>query len=201
MTHTLASYLYRRGLAAGLAGLAVAAAAPQARAQTGNPPAGPATSVPPSDAEVLLNLFQKRGIISEQDVKEAHEALAARTNNFPPPPPSPWKILQCHQEHPTLRRRAIPRPVPVASTTPPERLPIPTTGNDTATRCGWECAAMSPMISIMACGWKPPPIRGLLGPPLAATARQDRLRLRTRAAAASIWARPTWAGTRLIGMK
>jgi hypothetical protein len=32
----------------------------------------------PSDADVLLNLFQKKGLISDQDVKEAHAALDAR---------------------------------------------------------------------------------------------------------------------------
>ena len=33
----------------------------------------------PSDADVLLNLFQKKGLISDQEVKEAHAALAARS--------------------------------------------------------------------------------------------------------------------------
>ena len=41
---------------------------------------------------MLLDLFQRKGIISEQDVKDAHEALAARTNALATPAISPWKI-------------------------------------------------------------------------------------------------------------
>lgn len=41
-------------------------------------PATTTPSGPASDAEVLLNLFQKKGLVSEQDAKEAREALAAR---------------------------------------------------------------------------------------------------------------------------
>ena len=51
-----------------LAGLAADAVAPAKAAQ-------------PSDADVLLNLFQKKGLISEQDVKEAHDALASRNKD------------------------------------------------------------------------------------------------------------------------
>jgi len=87
---------FRRGLTASLLGLAMAASVADAGAQASTPSAtsstAPAVATPPSDAEVLLNLFQKRGIISEQDVKDAHEALAARTNTIPPPPASSWKI-------------------------------------------------------------------------------------------------------------
>jgi hypothetical protein len=46
----------------------------------------------PSDADVLLNLFRKKGIISDQDVQDAHDALAARTNTFVPPQNSFFKI-------------------------------------------------------------------------------------------------------------
>ena len=52
-------------------------------------PSTPTATAAPSDADVLLNLFQKRGLISDQDVKEAHEALASRTNAIVA---SPWKM-------------------------------------------------------------------------------------------------------------
>lgn len=52
----------------------------------------PVRKAPPSDADVLLDLFQRKGLISEQDVKDAREALDARTNTPTAPISSPWKI-------------------------------------------------------------------------------------------------------------
>ena len=52
-----------------------------------------------SDADVLLNLFQKKGLISDQDVKDAHEALAARTNSrAPEAAASMWKIANTFEK-------------------------------------------------------------------------------------------------------
>jgi hypothetical protein len=72
-----------------LAALPIAALA----ADGGTAPASsstPAKTGPPSDADVLLDFFQKKGLISNKDVEEAHEALASRTNAAPNI--SPWKI-------------------------------------------------------------------------------------------------------------
>jgi hypothetical protein len=51
-------------------------AAAQSTAPATSSSATPTANTAPSDADVLLNLFQNRGLISVQDVKEAHEALA-----------------------------------------------------------------------------------------------------------------------------
>lgn len=46
----------------------------------------------PSDADIILNMLQKKGVISEQDAKDARSALAARTNQAGAPFPPVWKI-------------------------------------------------------------------------------------------------------------
>lgn len=71
--------LCRLALAGSLAGLPLAAAL----AADSTPPATPANGAPaktaaPSDSDVLLNLFLKKGLISDEDVKQAHEALSSR---------------------------------------------------------------------------------------------------------------------------
>ncbi|MCX6902700.1 MAG: putative porin [Verrucomicrobia bacterium] len=90
------SRLLRFALVPTLAGLPVAAAAADAgatpTAARTDPQSAPAKAGSPSDAEVLLNLFQKKGVITDQDAKDAREALAARTNAAPAMPPLTWKI-------------------------------------------------------------------------------------------------------------
>jgi hypothetical protein len=95
MTNPIPARLARFALATALAGLAIGLTASDATAQSATQSTATNTSQP-SDADVLLNLFQKRGLISDQDVQDAHAALASRTNASvaasPPVPASPWKI-------------------------------------------------------------------------------------------------------------
>jgi hypothetical protein len=87
MSDSLPRKLSQFALAATLAGISAATAgAGVSTAQT--PPA----NNQPTDADVLLNFFEKKGLISNQDVKDAQAALASRTNAAPELPGSKWKI-------------------------------------------------------------------------------------------------------------
>jgi hypothetical protein len=57
-------------------------------------PSSAGTNGQPSDADILLDFFQKKGVITDQDVSEAHKALSQRTNAVSSAPAlsSPWKV-------------------------------------------------------------------------------------------------------------
>ena len=80
------SKLCRLAVGLSLVGLPLAVAAADAPSPA---PPGAEKQVP-SDADVLLNLFQKKGLISNQEAKEAREALAQRA--VQPPDASKLKL-------------------------------------------------------------------------------------------------------------
>jgi len=88
MTISLTRNVSQLALAAALAGVTVPARATDPSAAQTTP-----AKTPACDADVLLDFFQKKGLISSQDVKDAEAALASRTNNAPPDVfGSKWKV-------------------------------------------------------------------------------------------------------------
>lgn len=141
------------------AALLVLALAQGAGAQSNSPSS---TTSPSSSTDALLDLFVKKGYVTQEEAQKVKDEAAGSVSNAQMPALK-WKIsdgIKSVELFGDIRFRYEDRQ---AEAPTDARIDL----GASATRCGWDCAGIWRTIFIMGFGWKPRPIRGRRGSLLA----------------------------------